>query len=170
MKAEYSGKLDSRQESRIVELIQRLLRAIASDHAHAEQPTPRRRFVCFLEQLVATRVLDRQKRRAQCHAARSDPDQASGPVQAPSAPTVDSDASPAVPEPAHPQGPTVAHAQDKTPQQPFDLAMHDMAYIPDWEVPHPIQPDQMQPFFGFTEAELMPTFMAFPEQTSSWFM
>ena len=149
-----------------MELIQRLLQAIGTDQAPDEESTPRRRFACFLEQLVATRVLDRQNRRAHCHGANPDLDQPSGPVHAHAhVHTQAADASFVVPEPPH--APTTPHSQDKQPQ--FDLTMHDMAFVPVWD-PHTVHPDQMQQFFAFSETELMPAFMAFPDQTSSWFM
>jgi hypothetical protein len=74
------------------------------------------------------------------------------------------DASTIVPE--LPQAPTVPYAQDRTPQ--FDPPMQDMSFTAAWD-PHIMHPDQMQSFFGFSETELMPAFMGFTDQTTSWY-
>lgn len=186
LRPEFAGKLDARQEARIVALIKRLLQAIDAgdadaDHAAAaadgsaesgadrEQSTPRKRYGRFLQQLVASRVLERKKRRAAAAAAHG------GSAEGHEHEHAREEVSPVTPP--HPQmhaqhehAHTYAHSHAKAPQ---DVAMPDAdlaAFAHAWD-PHALHPEQA--LFAFEEAELMPAFMAFPEHdagSGQWFM
>ena len=124
----------------------------------ADESTPRHRFARFLQQLVESRVWERHNARGTCVQPNTEAGLGSGPSQPTAAPMTS----------VGPQGPTgPAHTQLKPPQ--LDVPMHDMAFPSSWDS-QPMHPDQIQSLFAFSETELMPAFMAFPDQTSSWFM
>lgn len=159
LRPEFSCKLDQRQEIRVVELIKRLLQAIdMTNVGDADESTPRRRFARFLQQLVASRVWERRNGSGTCTQPSTEAGIGSGPSQP----------VPALVTPVGPQGPMGgAHVHFKMPQ--LDLPAYDMGLPSEWDSPA-MHPDQMQSLFAFSETELMPTFMAFPDQSSSWFM
>ena len=142
-----------------MELIKRLLHAIESTDAGAEESTPRRRFARFLQQLVASRIWERRNAgAAPCGQQQPAPGGGPGPAQP----------VPALAPPVGPHGP-MGPLQTPLKAPHFDMPAHDMQLPPAWDA-QAMNPEQIQSLFAFSDQDIMPNFMAFPDQTSSWFM
>lgn len=159
LRPEFSCKLDQRQETRVVELIKRLAQAMDATDVGADDSTPRRRFSRFLQQLVASRIWERRHAGSDaCGQPQAEAGAGPGPSQY----------VPALAPSVGPQGPMgPAQAQLRPPH--LELPDHNMHLPPNWDA-QTVHPDQMQSLFTFSEQDIIPNFMTFPDQTSTWFM
>jgi len=157
LRPEFSCKVDGRQEARITELVKRLLKTLDSDQLGMDsQSTPRHCYAKFLEQVLTSRIMERQKKQSV---------QKLGP----------SSFSETYEESKHPSTPTVPSRQPEMPSpdvkvmNQFSLPPSDPAFFQAWNMMESQQlPGTMNSLLGFSENQIPANFLSFEDQ--SWFM
>ncbi|KAJ3537444.1 hypothetical protein NM688_g6690 [Phlebia brevispora] len=146
LRPEFAHKLGPVQEDRIIDLVKRLLKCVDMDQNDTDdQSTPRRCYAKFLQQLLTSRMMERESERA-----------ASDSIQFPEAP-VQVAITPCPP------------AVQDTKLEEMIPHTHDMPFLTSWEPPTLPDPSNTNPLLAFNETEYMQNFMAsFPDQP--WFM
>lgn len=156
LRREFSCKIDARQEARIIELIQRLLKSLSAvPMDHNDQPTPRHCFAKFLEQVLISRTASRQKSSSELAcSARSTPKMEEQSQNQHATFTAMSEPLPEL--------------HDK-PANQFVLHPSDPAFLQAWSfIDNQPMPSSMETLFGFSNSQPTPDFMNFQDQ--SWFM
>ncbi|KAI0087537.1 hypothetical protein BDY19DRAFT_994860 [Irpex rosettiformis] len=158
LRPEFSCKIDTRQETRIIDLVKRLLTTLGTvPMDHSDQPTPRHCFAKFLEQVLISRTASRHKRNSTGSSCQTSPAPKFEERQQP--PVVNTYTDPAE---------SISQPSDRAADQ-FCLHPSDPAFLQAWSFIENQQiPSSMDSLFGFSNTQGAPDFMSF--QNQSWFM
>lgn len=162
LRPEFSCKVNAQQESRIINLVQRLLKTLDPGPLDPnKQPTPRHCFAKFLEQVLTSRIPGRKKSPSSgTHRCRPPP---AKPIPQPDLQQPVADVFS-----FHHFHEQPAMSTDSIVNQ-FSLPPGDPAFLQAWSFMESQQtPCTMESLLGASDSSLSPDFMAFQDQ--SWFM
>lgn len=161
-------------------LVKRLLQCLEDGQIMPgtdEQPTPRKGYSKFLQQLITSRIMERGQelnhaatacvvgKRKRTPKSKSN-SRSHSEAQSQSRPTSQSSS----PSLTHTTPAPMYVPEDVKPMEMMvDPHMHDMAFLAQWEAMQmPQEPVNTNPMLAFNEADYMQTFMTFSDQ--AWFM
>ncbi|PSS11025.1 hypothetical protein PHLCEN_2v3321 [Hermanssonia centrifuga] len=155
LRPEFASKLDGRQEARIFDLIKRLLKSMDPEQLTTDdQVTPRRCYAKFLQQLLTSRMVEREQHRMASQPTMAQ-DQYFG-----------EDHQEYIPDQVEQMH--ISPVLEQKTLQSMDPQLVNVPFTNPWDPTSNQTPNAMNALLGFSESEYMPTFMAFPDQT--WFM
>ena len=161
MRPEYASKLDGRQEARITELVRRLLKSLEADSDSQEigvdgQPTPKRQYAKFLEQVFTARIVEQQRKRTMQRPEPSRLSESPSDERIPDTPVFDI---------TDVQVPPDVKGADQ-----YTLPANDPAFMQAWDMMESQQmAGNMNSLLGYTDNQLPSNFI-FNGGEQSWFL